>query len=280
MEDRREARDVVVMDWTLIPVLLAMGAAVGFIAGLLGVGGGLTLVPLLTLLFTAERFPPAHVVHIAVATSTATMVFTSLSSARAHQRQRAVLWTVVAAMAPGIIIGSLIGPQVASALPTRAFAAVFGAFVWFSATRIFIGTKPVPGRDLPGKPALFGVGAGIGAISSLLGAGGAFISIPYLSRHNVKIHSAVATSAALGVPIAIAATIGFIVAGLRQDGLPQWSAGYVYLPAMAAIVAASVLSAPAGAALAHRWPAVKLRRAFAALLYALGGYMLWKAVRG
>ena len=107
------------MDCTLIPVLLAMGAAVGFIAGLLGVGGGLTLVPLLTLLFTAERFPPAHVVHIAVATSTAAMVFTSLSSARAHQRQRAVLWTVVAAMAPGIIIGSLIGPQVASALPNQ-----------------------------------------------------------------------------------------------------------------------------------------------------------------
>ena len=268
------------MDWTLLPVLLAMGAVIGFLAGLLGVGGGLTLVPMLTLLFTAEQFPAAHVVHIAVATATATMVFTSMSSVRAHQRQRAVLWPVVAAMAPGIVVGSLIGPQIAGALPTRAFAAVFGIFVWFSATRIFIGTKPVPGRELPGKPRLFAVGAGIGAVSSLLGAGGAFISIPYFGRHNVKIHSAVATAAALGLPIAVAGTAGFILAGLRQPDLPQWSAGYVYLPAMAAIVAASVLSAPAGAALAHRWPAAKLRRAFAALLYLLGGYMLWKAIRG
>jgi uncharacterized membrane protein YfcA len=117
-------------------------------------------------------------------------------------------------------------------------------------------------------------------VSSLLGAGGAFISIPYLGRHNVKIHSAVATAAALGLPIAVAGTAGFIFAGLRQPDLPRWSAGYVYLPAMAAIVTASVLAAPAGAALAHRWPAAKLRRAFAALLYALGSYMLWKAIRG
>jgi len=268
------------MDWTLIPVLLAIGAVIGFLAGLLGVGGGLTLVPLLTLLFTAEQFPGTHIVHMAVATATAAMVFTSMSSVRAHQRRHAVLWPVVAAMAPGIVLGSLIGPQIASALPTRLFAAVFGAFVWFSATRIFIGTKPVPGRELPGKPRLFVVGAGIGTVSSLLGAGGAFISIPYLGRHNVKIHSAVATAAALGLPIAVAGTAGFILAGLRQPDLPPWSAGYVYLPAMAAIVAASVLSAPAGAALAHRWPAAKLRRAFAALLYALGGYMVWKALRG
>lgn len=268
------------MDWSLLPVLLAMGAAIGFLAGLLGVGGGLTLVPLLTILFTARQFPPEHVVHIAVGTATAAMAFTAVSSVRAHQRRRAVLWPVVVAMAPGIVLGSLIGPQVASALPTRLFAAVFGAFVWFSATRIFIGTRPVPGRELPGKGSLFAVGAGIGAVSSLLGAGGAFISIPYLGRHNVKIHNAVATAAAIGLPIAVAGTIGFILAGLREPGLPGGSAGYVYVPAMTAIVAASVLSAPAGARLAHRWPADKLRRAFAALLYALGGYMLWKAVRG
>jgi uncharacterized membrane protein YfcA len=267
------------MDWSLVPILLAMGAAIGFLAGLLGVGGGLTLVPMLTILFTSERFPADHVVHMAVATSTATMVFTSLSSVRAHHRQSAVLWTVVAAMAPGIVLGSLVGPQLASALPTRALAAVFGAFVWFSATRMLIANKPVAGRELPGKPALFGVGAGIGVVSSLLGAGGAFISIPYLGRHNVRIHSAVATAAALGLPIAVAGSIGFIIAGLRQPGLPAWSAGYVYVPAMAAIVTASMLVAPVGASLAHRWPALKLRRAFAALLFTLGAYMWWKAIR-
>ena len=268
------------MDPSLLPLLLAVGAAVGFLAGLLGIGGGLTLVPLLTIIFTSERFPPEHIVHMAVATATATMVFTALSSVNAHHRQQAVLWPVVGAMAPGIVLGSLIGPQVASALPTRAFAAVFGVFVWFSATRMLIVNKPKPGRELPGKLSLFGVGAGIGAISSLLGAGGAFISVPYLGRHNVRIQSAVATCAALGLPIAIAGTAGFILAGLRQADLPRWSAGYVYLPAMAVIVAASMLVAPLGAHFAHRWPAIKLRRAFAVLLYALGTYMLVKALRG
>ena len=268
------------MDPMLLPILLALGAAIGFLAGLLGIGGGMTLVPLLTIIFTAQDFPSAHIVHMAVATSTATMVFTALSSVHAHQRQGAVLWPVVAAMAPGIVLGSLVGPQIASALPNRAFAAVFGIFVWFSATRMLIVNKPLPGRELPGKLPLFGVGTGIGAVSSLLGAGGGFISIPYLGRHNVRIQSAVATSAALGLPIAVAGTVGFIVAGLRQPDLPRWSAGYVYLPAMATIVVASMLVAPIGASVAHRWPAAKLRRAFAALLYALGAYMLWKAVRG
>jgi len=264
----------------LLPVLLALGAAIGFLAGLLGIGGGMTLVPLLTILFTSEGFSPTHLVHMAVATSTATMAFTALSSMRAHAQKGAVLWAVVVAMAPGIVLGSLVGPQVASALPTRAFAAVFGAFVWFSATRMLIASKPKAARELPGKAGLFGVGTVIGAISSLLGAGGGFITIPYLGRHNVAIHNAVATSAALGVPIAVAGTIGFIVAGLRQPDLPRWSAGYVYLPAMAVIVVAIMLVAPLGASVAHRWPAVKLRRAFAALLYALGAYMFWKAVGG
>ena len=106
----------------MLPVLLALGALVGFLAGLLGIGGGMSLVPLLTILFTAWNFPSAHIVHMAVATATATMVFTAMSSARAHQRKGAVLWQVVAAMGPGVVVGSLVGPQVASALPTRPFA--------------------------------------------------------------------------------------------------------------------------------------------------------------
>jgi uncharacterized membrane protein YfcA len=268
------------MDPTLVPVLLALGAGIGFLAGLLGIGGGLSLIPLLTLIFTTQHFPENHIVHMAVATAMATMMFTALSSVRAHHRQKAVLWPVVAAMAPGMVVGSLIGPQIASALPTRVFAAVFGIFVWFSATRMLISSKPQPGRELPGKAALFGVGAGIGVISSLLGAGGAFVSVPYLGRRNVRIQSAVATSAALGLPIAVAGTVGYVIAGLRQDDLPRWSAGYVYLPAMAAIVVASMLTAPIGAHFAHRWPPITLRRAFAVLLYVLGAYMLWKSIRG
>lgn len=264
----------------MLPVLLAVGAFVGFLAGLLGIGGGMSLVPMLTILFTAWHFPSAHIVHMAVATATATMVFTAMSSARAHQRKGAVLWQVVVAMGPGVVLGSLIGPQVASALPTRPFAAMFGAFTWFAAWRILMGQAPRAERELPGKAGLFGVGAGIGAIASMVGAGGAFLAVPFLGRHNVKIHNAVGTSAALGLPIAAAATVGFIFAGLRQANLPAGSIGYVYVPAMAVIVIASMLAAPVGASAAHRWPAVKLRRAFAALLFTLGAYMAWKAIRG
>jgi len=267
------------MDWTMLPVLLAVGAFVGFLAGLLGIGGGMSLVPMLTILFTAWHFPTAHIVHMAVATATATMVFTAMSSARAHQRKGAVLWQVVAALGPGVVLGSLIGPQVASALPTRPFAAMFGAFTWFAAWRIFTGQLQTADRPLPGKARLFGVGAGIGTLASMVGAGGAFLVVPFLGRHNVRIHNAVGTSAALGLPIAAAATMGFIVAGLRQADLPAWSVGYVYLPAMAVIVIASMLAAPFGASAAHRWPAMKLRRAFAALLFSLGAYMFWKALR-
>lgn len=267
------------MDWTLLPVLLALGAGVGFLAGLLGIGGGMTLVPLLTILFTAWNFPSAHIVHMAVATATATMVFTATSSARAHQRKGAVLWQVVVALGPGVVLGSLIGPQVASALPTRPFAAMFGAFTWFAAWRIFVGRTQTADRQLPGKAGLFGVGAGIGTIASMVGAGGAFLVVPFLGRHNVKIHDAVGTSAALGLPIAVAATAGFVLAGLRQGDLPAGSIGYVYVPAMAVIVIASMITAPVGASAAHRWPAVKLRRTFAALLFTLGAYMMWKAMR-
>jgi uncharacterized protein len=146
--------------------------------------------------------------------------------------------------------------------------------------RMLIVREPKAGRELPGKTRLFSVGAGIGMVSSLVGAGGGFLSIPFLGRHNVKIHRAVATSAALGLPIAAAGTLGFIIAGLRQSGLPRWSIGYVYLPAMAVIVVASMLVAPVGASFAHRWPALKLRRAFATLLVTLGAYMFWKSIRG
>ena len=145
------ANPVSEMDWTLLPVLLAIGAVIGFLAGLLGIGGGMTLVPLLTLLFTTERFPAAHVVHMAVATSTATMVFTALVVGRAHQRKGAVLWAVVAAMAPGIVLGSLVGPQIASALPGARFAAVFGVFVWFSALRMLSSARRSPAASCPGN---------------------------------------------------------------------------------------------------------------------------------
>ncbi|HEU5479737.1 MAG TPA: TSUP family transporter, partial [Candidatus Tumulicola sp.] len=147
------------MDWTLLAVLLVVGGLVGFLAGLLGIGGGLSMIPLLTIVFSVRAFPPGHVVHMAVATSTATMMFTAASSAHAHARRGGVLWGVVAAMAPGIVLGSLIGPQISAILPGRVLAAVLGAFTWTAATRMTAARASRPGRTLPGRSSLFGVAA-------------------------------------------------------------------------------------------------------------------------
>jgi uncharacterized membrane protein YfcA len=265
------------VDLALIVAFAALGALVGFLAGLLGIGGGMTMVPLLTLVFSRQGFAEGHVVHLAVATATATILFTSIASAREHHRHGAVLWRVVAGMAPGLIVGSLVGPQFVGAMSTALLAAFFGVFVAIAATQILLDRKPAPTRELPGATGLFAVAGGIGLISSMVGAGGAFMSVPFMAACNVRLRNCVATSAALGLPIAVAGTIGFVIAGSRASNLPPWSIGYVYVPALLAIVAGSVASAPIGARAAHRWPVKRLRRAFAGLLYVLASYMLWKA---
>lgn len=265
------------VDLSLLAAFLLLGAVVGFLAGLLGIGGGMTMVPLLTLLFTSQDFPPAHVVHMAVATATATIVFTSIASAREHHRHGAIRWPVVGGMAPGIILGSLVGPQIVGLMSMPALAAFFGVFVAVAATQILLDRKPKASRDLPGKGGLFAVGGGIGLVSSMVGGGGAFMSVPFMAACNVHLRNCVATAAALGLPIAVAGTIGFVVAGLRATGMPAYTVGYIYVPALLAIVAASMVVAPVGARAAHRWPVKRLRRVFACLLYVLGAYMLWKA---
>ena len=264
------------MDWTLIPIFLAIGGVVGFIAGLLGIGGGMTMIPLLTLIFSYQHFPPEHILHIAVATSLATIVFTSISSVRAHHAHDAVVWPIFWKLGPGILVGSLLGPQLVSGLSTAALSGVFAAFTAFTATRLLINLEPKRMRSLPGPLGMFAVGGGLGALSSMVGAGGAFISVPFMTACNVRIHNAVATSAALGLPIAAAGTVGYLIAGLRQTDLPPYTIGYLNLPALFAIATATMLAAPAGARMAHRWPVARLRRAFAALLYAVAAFFLWK----
>ena len=265
------------MDWALVPAFTALGCVVGFLAGLLGIGGGMTMVPLLMLAFIYQGFAPERVVHMAIATAIGVMVFTSLSSARAHHAHGAVLWPVWRVLMPGIVLGSLLGPQIVKGISTQLLAAIFAVIASLTATQMLIDRKPKAARELPGALGLSGVGFAIGLISSMFGAGGAFISVPFMTWCNVRIHNAVATSAALGLPVAIAGTIGFVIAGLRETGLPRYSVGYIYLPALIAISIGSVLMAPVGARLARRWPVKKLRRAFACLLYVLGAVMVWKA---
>lgn len=262
-----------------IVALLVLGSMTGFLAGLFGIGGGMVMVPFMTLLFTALGMPSVHLVHMAIATSLATILFTSVSSVRAHQQHGAVLWPVVWRVAPGILLGSLLGAQIAAALPTAPLALVFAAFVGFSATQMLLNRKPKPSRELPGGPGMFGAGTVIGSIASLVGAGGGFISVPFMVWCNVPMHRAVGTSAALGFPIAAAGTLGYVIAGWREMGPPTWQhAGFIYLPALLTVSLTSVLTAPLGARLAHALDVTRLKRLFALMLYLLAGYMLYRGI--
>ena len=253
---------------------LAVGAFVGFFAGLLGVGGGLVTVPALAMIFSAQHFPADHVLHLALGTSMAAILFTSISSLREHHRHGAVIWTVVRDITPGILIGTALGTVLARQVSTRALAIFFAAFVVFVAVQMMFNLKPKPSRQLPGRLAVAGVGAGIGAVSSLAAIGGGTLTVPFLTWCNVKVHNAIGTSAAVGFPIALGGAVGYIVNGLSVAELPQWSLGFVYLPARAWLVASSMLTAPLGARTAHRLPVPTLKRIFAGVLVLLSAKML------
>lgn len=266
------------MTLALVPLFVALGIVVGFLAGLLGIGGGFTMVPVLLEVFTRQGIGTSHLLPLAIGTSAATIVFTAFSSARAHHRRGAVAWGVVGAMAPGLVLGSLVGPQIAAALPMRVMAAVFGTFTWFTAARMVWARPPKATHALPGKGAMFGVGTVIGVVAGMVGTGGAFLAVPFMTRCNIKLHTAVATSAAIGWPVSVAATAGYVYAGFGADDLPAYALGYVYLPALACIAAASIVMAPLGARVAHAWPRERLRAAFAVMLFVLGAFMWWKAL--
>lgn len=267
------------MTWTLVLALCAMGVFGGFAAGLLGIGGGMVLVPFITMVFTALHFPSDVVVHMAIATGLATILFTSISSVRAHHLHGAVRWPVVRAMAPGILLGSWIGPWIGKQMNSSALALFFGLFVAVAATQMLVNAKPAGHRSLPGKAGMVAAGGAVGVLAGLVGAGGGFLSIPFMAWCNVKIHSAVATSAALGFPIALAGTLSNMYFGWNAPSLPPYSLGFIHVPALALISVASVSMAPLGARTAHRWPVARLRKVFALILYALAAYMLWKGVR-
>jgi len=267
------------MDIGLIAAFVVLGAAGGFAAGLLGIGGGMVLVPFFTMLLTAQGLSKELVVHMAIATSLGTILFTSVSSMRAHHKRGAVAWPIVKSFAPGILLGSWLGPWIGKQMDASLLAAVFGVFVAFSATQMLLDRKPKPTRELPAAPGMFGAGGAIGILSGLVGAGGGFISVPFMAWCNVPIHTAVATSAALGFPIALAGTLSNIWNGWNVPGLPPGALGFIYLPALFAVTAASVLTAPLGARTAHSLPVKTLKKVFACVLYALASYMFYKAVR-
>jgi len=259
-----------------ISAYLALGAFAGVFAGMLGIGGGLVLVPALALMFAAQaQFPAGEILHVALGTSMASIIFTAIASIRTHHRHGAIRWDIVKTITPGILVGTGFGTLVAASVPTRPLALFFTFFVCVVAVQMAMNLKPKATRELPGPGGIAGVGLGIGILSSLVAIGGGSLTVPFLTWCNVRIQHAIGTSAAVGLPIAIGGTVGYVFNGWGKAGLPAGSLGYVYLPALAILVAATMVTAPVGARLAHRLPVATLKRIFAGLLILLAAKMLW-----
>jgi len=261
------------IQWIL--AYLSLGAVTGFLAGLFGIGGGGVMVPVLTMLFIAQGFPTEHLVHLALATSMAAIVPTAIASLRAHHRHRAVMWPVVVKISPGILVGTFGATFLASYLAPTPLAIFFSCFMAFVALQMIVDRKPKPARHLPHAPALAGVGVGIGGISALVAIGGGTLTVPFLTWCNVRLQTAIGTSAAVGLPIALAGAVGYIVNGWSVENLPVYTLGFVYWPAVVAMAAMSFITAPLGAKLAHRLPVPLLKKMFAVLLVGLSLQMLY-----
>ena len=261
------------MEWWI--VYLLMGLVVGFLAGMLGIGGGLILVTLMVFLFSLQGFPADRVVHVALGTALTSIVFTSISSLRAHHRHGAVRWDIVKMATPGLVVGTLLGTFVADRLASKYLAIFFVAFVYYAAVQMLVDMKPKPTRTVPGWPGMSVAAFVTGIVSSLVGAGGGLLSIPLMTMCNVPMRNAVGTSAALGLPIAIAGAAGYIYTGLGQDHLPPLTLGYVYVPALVGIVIGTFVTVPVGAKVAHTMPVPRLKKIFAVLLFLMATRMLW-----
>jgi len=257
----------------LLIELLIIGLLAGYLAGFLGIGGGFVVVPALTYLFLQDPATAPWAIHMAVGTSLATMLVTSLSSIIAHHRKKAIRWPLVAGLAPGLLLGAVLGAVIADFLQPEALVRVVGVFAVLAGAQLIFGRKPAGEKSLPGQPGLSLVGTVIGGISSLIGIGGGALTGPWQLWHGIRAQNAVATSAACGYPIAIAGSISFLLLGLGGD-LPEGAVGYVHLPAFAGIAVASVVAAPLGAATVHRLAPNTVRRVFGVFLVLVGIRML------
>lgn len=262
------------IDIAIVLLYLLLGAFAGILAGLLGVGGGIIIVPSLFYLFGRQGFPVDHLMHLSVATSLATIVFTAISSTYAHHQNGAVLWSKVVSLAPGILVGSVLGAVIANHLPSDVLKTAFGLFLCLAALQIGVEIKPSPHRNLPDQSGLIFTGSGIGGFSTLLGIGGGSLMVPFLLWCNINIRNAVATSSACGLPISFAGALVMVWTGWGHQQLPTGATGYVYWPAVIGIVVTSVVFAQLGAGIAHVLPVAVLRRVFAVFLAIIGIRML------
>jgi uncharacterized membrane protein YfcA len=253
-----------------IAAYLGIGAIVGFLAGLLGIGGAVIIVSSLALMFTAHGYSPAFVMHLAIGTSLAAMAAGALASLRAHHARGAVDVALVKTMTPGLLAGVFVGALIARFAPGAFLKYFFLGFVFFNTMQMAFSLRPKPSHQLPSRGPLLVIAVAIGAVSSLFGGGAAAVGVPFLTWCNVSTHRAIGTVAAMAFPLAIAGTLGYIVSGWNVEGLPPWTLGFLYVPAFLGISATSVLTAPLGARLAHRLEGATLRRIFAVFLIVMG----------
>lgn len=255
----------------------ACGLVAGFCSGLFGIGGGVVVVPVLAWLLPGRGVAAESIMIVAVATSLASIIVTSLSSIWAHQRKRAIHWPTVGRLAPGIVFGSVIGSCVAARLPAMTLKWVFGAFLLYVGARLIAGAaRPPDAARHWGRGAMGIAGVGIGVASGILGIGGGTLSTPLLVRLGFNIRAAVAASAACGFPIAVAGSLADVWLGWNAPLLPTASLGYVYLPAVLGITLTSVPTAPLGAELAHRLPTAGLKRLFGGTILLIGLKLIWE----
>tara|TARA_R110000796_G_scaffold46665_3_gene112853 strand:- start:10377 stop:11252 length:876 start_codon:yes stop_codon:yes gene_type:complete len=251
-------------------IYLILGGFAGTLAGLFGVGGGMIIVPVLVYSFALQGFSPEVLTHMAVGTSLATIVFTSINAVRAHHRLGAVRWPLFVWMTLGIVVGSVLGALTAAYISGPALQKIIGVFAILVAAQMAFKLQPKAALDVPGKPTLTLAGGFIGWASAIFGIGGGSLTVPFLVWRSVPMQQAVATSSACGMPIALAGAASFVWTGWSAAPLPEWSIGYIYLPAMIGIAATSMLFAGFGARLAHRLSQTLLKRLFALLLLCVG----------
>ncbi len=264
------------IQWIL--AFLALGAFVGFMAGLLGVGGGGIMVPVLTTIFMYQGIAVEKVVHLALGTSMASIIVTSLASARAHHARQAVDWNIVKIMAIGVVLGTFVATFAVVNVKPLYLAFFFSLFMAYVSSQMFLNKQPKANRKLAGSGGLLFAGTGIGAISALVSIGGGSLTVPFLVWQNVDIKKAIGTSAAIGFPISVAGTAGYVINGWSGSSGIEHAFGFVYIPAVLLISAASFMTVPYGAQLAHKLPVASLKKVFAVLLVLLSLKMLFSVL--
>lgn len=257
---------------------LILGAFAGISAGLLGIGGGLIIVPVLASLYALQGMHPDIIMHLALGTSLATIIVTSISSVRSHHRHQAVLWSSFWHLTPGILVGAWLGGWLAGMTPGHWLKPVFALFEFAVAIHLLSGKQVNQQRTLPGTLGMNGAGGVIGLISAIVGIGGGTLTVPFLLWNGVDLRKAIATSAACGLPIAVSGALSYMVSGWHNTALPEHTMGYIHLPALLGIVLASALFAPLGARLTHSLPIARLKKIFALFLLVIASKLLFESL--